>query len=115
MGTKKRIHIQVNGILEQEIRAISKTDVPQTEKLAQLASLIDLKIWCGYRLWPSNYIAHDLLSGDARFAEFYTQEEKQSFEKRLHGKVDTSNPFLVKSFLSMYASPVDNSLKASQK
>ena len=115
MGTKKRIHIQVNGILEQEIRAISKTEVSQTEKLAQLASVIDLKIWGGYRLWPSNYIAHDLLNGDSRFAEYYTLEEKQSFEKRLHGKVDTSNPFLVKSFLSMYASPVDNSLKAAEQ
>ncbi|MBC6368541.1 1-acyl-sn-glycerol-3-phosphate acyltransferase [Algoriphagus sp. AK58] len=112
MGTKKRIHIQVNGILDKEVRAISEMDISQSEKLTELASLIDLKIWKGYKLWPSNYISHDLLHGKNDFTEFYTQEEKWSFEKRLQGKVDTSNEVLLKNFLSMYAYPVDNSLKA---
>ncbi len=114
MGTKKRIHIQVNGTLDQEIRTISSADSSQAEKLAQLASLIDLKIWSGYRLWPSNYIAHDLLHGTSHYGTFYTQAEKEALEKRLHGKVDTTNPFLVKSFLSMYAYPVDNSRSAAE-
>jgi hypothetical protein len=95
LGTKKRIHIQVNGVLDQEIQALAKSEISQPEKLSQLASLIDSKIWGGYRLWPSNYI-----------------EEKEAFEKRLLGKVDTGNPVLVRSFLSMYAYPVDNSQKA---
>lgn len=113
MGTKKRIHIQVNGLLDEEIRKISNSDLTQSEKLAQLAAEVDVKIWGGYRLWPSNYIAHDLLSGTTNFGSHYTQEEKEAFEKRLRSKVDVTNPFLVKSFLSMYAYPVDNSLKAS--
>lgn len=115
MGTKKRIHIQVNGVLDDEIKAISKADIPQTEKLTQLASLIDVKIWSGYKLWPSNYVSHDLLSGELRYATFYNQEEKEAFQKRLYGKVDTSNSILVKNFLSMYAYPVDNSLKAAEQ
>jgi glycerol-3-phosphate O-acyltransferase len=113
MGTKKRIHIQVNGLLDEEIRKISNSDLTQSEKLAQLAAEVDVKIWKGYRLWPSNYIAHDLLSGTTNFGSHYTQEEKEAFEKRLRSKVDVTNPFLVKSFLSMYAYPVDNSLKAA--
>lgn len=113
MGTKKRIHIQVNGILDKEIKKISSMDVSQSDKLAQLTSLIDLKIWNGYRLWPSNYIAHDLLNRSARYAAHYTKEEKEAFEKRMNGKVDTSNPVLVKNFLSMYAYPVENSQKAA--
>jgi hypothetical protein len=111
MGTKKRIHIQVNGVLDQEVKAISSSDITQSEKLAQLASIIDSKIWKGYRLWPSNYIAHDLLSGTKHFSSHYSPAEKEAFEKRLLGKVDTSHPELLKSFLSMYAYPVDNSLK----
>lgn len=113
MGTKKRIHIEVNGVLYNEIKKISSLEVPQAEKLAQLASLIDLKIWKGYKLWPSNYIAHDLLNNSDKFSSCYTKEEKEAFQKRLLGKVDTSNPILVKNFLSMYAFPVDNSQKAS--
>lgn len=113
MGTKKRIHIQVNGVLDKEIKKISSMDVSLSDKLAQLASLIDLKIWNGYRLWPSNYIAHDLLNRSDRYAAHYTKEEKEAFEKRMNGKVDTSNPVLVKNFLSMYAYPVENSQKAA--
>jgi hypothetical protein len=112
LGTKKRIHIQVNGVLDQEIQALAKSEISQPEKLSQLASLIDSKIWGGYRLWPSNYIAHDMLSGTEHFSTHYTAEEKEAFEKRLLGKVDTGNPVLVRSFLSMYAYPVDNSQKA---
>jgi hypothetical protein len=108
MGTKKRIHIQVNGVLDQEIQEISSKKSSQSEKLAELASLIDFHIWKGYKLWPSNYISHDLLHGSNQFADFYSQEEKESFEKRLKGKVDTTNPVLLKNFLSMYAYPVDN-------
>lgn len=110
LGTKKRIHIQVNGVLDQEIKAISGLDIPQSEKLSKLASALDEKIWNGYRLWPSNYIAHDLLYGKEDFSSFYTEEEKEAFEKRLLGKLDTSDPALLKNFLSMYAYPVDNSL-----
>lgn len=112
LGTKKRIHIQVNGVLTEEVKAISEMEISQSEKLSRLASILDEKIWGGYRLWPSNYIAHDLLYGNEDFSSFYSQEEKAAFENRLLGKLDTSNPALLKSFLSMYAYPVDNSIKA---
>lgn len=112
MGTKKRIHIQVNGVLDQEIREISGMEISQSEKLSHLASLIDLKIWKGYKLWPSNYISHDLLHGKDEYASFYTPEEKAAFQKRLNEKVDSSNPVLLKNFLSMYAYPVENSKNA---
>ncbi len=115
IGTKKRIHIQVNGILDKEIKAISSLDTTQSEKLTHLATLIDHKIWSGYKLWPSNYIAHDLLYGSETFSAEYAPAEKDAFEKRMTGKVDTSDPVLLKSFLSMYAYPVDNSLKAKEK
>lgn len=112
MGTKKRIHIQVNGILDQEIAEISKMDMNQGEKLSHLAAVIDQKIWSGYKLWPSNYIAHDLLYGDDEYLSFYTPEEKNAFEKRLIEKVDTKNELMVKNFLAMYANPVNNQKKS---
>ncbi|SIN70184.1 1-acyl-sn-glycerol-3-phosphate acyltransferase [Algoriphagus halophilus] len=112
MGTKKRIHIQVNGIIDQEIAEISKTELNLGEKLSQLAAVIDQKIWSGYKLWPSNYIAHDLLYGDEEYLSFYTQEEKNAFEKRLVEKVDTKNALMVKNFLAMYANPVNNQKKS---
>ncbi len=113
LGTKKRIHIQVNGVLDKEVKDIANLEITQSEKLSRLASVLDEKIWKGYRLWPSNYIAHDLLYRKEDFSGHYTPEEKVAFENRLLSKLDTSDPALLKSYLSMYAYPVDNKLKNS--
>jgi hypothetical protein len=112
IGTKKRIHLQVNGLLTEEIKEISKSELGSGEKLSRLAAIIDQKIWTGYKLWPSNFIAHDLLYGDEEFKHEYTIDEKMAFEKRLKEKVDVKNEFLVKSFLAMYANPVNNQMQA---
>ena len=110
MGPKKRIHIQVNKLLDEEVRQLKKEDLPQNEKLSKLSELIDREIWTGYKLWPSNYIAYDLLHQKSQFASLYSQVEKENFEKRLSQKVDPSNPLEVENFLRMYANPVVNQL-----
>lgn len=108
MGTKKRIHIQVNKILNAEIKEISNSELSQSDKLNQLANFIDREIWTGYKLWPSNYIAHDLLYGQNEYSNHYTEGEKADFEKRIASKVNTAIPEEVKSYLAMYANPVNN-------
>jgi hypothetical protein len=110
MGTKKRIHIQVNKILTEEVRQLKKEELTQNEKLSKLGELIDQEIWRGYKLWPSNYIAYDLLHQKNQFASQYTAAEKASFEKRLSQKVNQTNPLEVENFLRMYAHPVVNQL-----
>ena len=110
MGPKKRIHIQVNKLLDEEVRQLKKEDLPQNEKLSKLSELIDREIWKGYKLWPSNYIAYDLLHQKSQFASLYSQVEKENFEKRLSQKVNPSNPLEVENFLQMYANPVVNQL-----
>lgn len=110
MGPKKRIHIQVNNLLDEEIRQLKKEDLTQNEKLSKLGELIDQEIWKGYKLWPSNYIAYDLLYKKSRFTDHYSSTEKESFEKRLSQKVNPSNSLEVENFLHMYANPVVNQL-----
>ncbi len=110
MGPKKRIHIQVNKVMTKEIRQLKKEELTQNEKLSKLGELIDQEIWKGYKLWPSNYIAHDLLNQKSQFTSQYTTAEKASFEKRLSQKVNQENPLEVEKFLSMYAHPVINQL-----
>lgn len=110
IGTKKRIHLQVNGVLDTEIQEIARMDLNQNEKLGKLSEEIDRQIWKGYRLWPSNYIAFDMLQGEERFSDHYTREEKEAFEKRVRDKIDLSNPLVLENFLSMYAYPVINKM-----
>jgi hypothetical protein len=112
IGTKKRIHIQVNGILDGEISKISESSQNLGEKLSSLAEVIDAKICGGYKLWPSNYVAHDLLYKDQEYVDQYTLAEKEAFEKRLLERVDPKNELMVQNFLSMYANPVNNQKNA---
>lgn len=111
MGTKKRIHLQVNTVMDEEILEISKMDLNQSEKLSVLADKIDTHIWEGYKLWPSNYIAHDLLNQTTTYSDQYTLEEKAAFERRLSERVNQTNALEVQSFLAMYANPVNNKKK----
>lgn len=110
IGTKKRIHLSINGILGEEIEEISQKQGSLIDKLSDLAILIDHKIWEGYRLWPSNFIAHDKLYQKSEFSHEYTLQEKEAFEKRIEEKIDSKNPEEVQNYLAMYANPVTNKL-----
>ncbi|PSL07946.1 acyltransferase-like protein [Cecembia rubra] len=108
IGQKKRIHIHIGDLLNDKIEYIKNTVSGNVKQMQALADLIDNQIITGYKLWPTKYIACDLLSGTDQFSSEYTSEEKALFEARFRRGVDKNNPVAVKSFLSMYANPVLN-------
>ena len=111
IGQKKRIHIHVGDILGAELDKIA-TEFDNTNKQVQgLAQAIDDSILQNYKLWPTNYIAYDLLNKSNTYSQFYTENEKSLFERRLEMKIDETNPKMVESFLAMYANPVVNKSK----
>lgn len=108
IGQKRRIHIHVGDVLNDEIDQIKRTVSGNVKQMQALADLIDFQIISGYKLWSTKYIACDLLTGTDQYASWYTAEEKALFEARFRRGVDQNNPLAVKSFLSMYANPVIN-------
>ncbi|MBW3468571.1 1-acyl-sn-glycerol-3-phosphate acyltransferase [Arthrospiribacter ruber] len=108
MGQKKRIHIHVGDCLNDKIDGIKENTQGQVKQLQALTDLIDDQIILGYKLWPTKYIAHDMLTGTEQYASEYTEEERKLFEARFRRGVDQNNPLAVKSFLAMYANPVSN-------
>jgi 1-acyl-sn-glycerol-3-phosphate acyltransferase len=108
IGQKKRIHIHIGDVLSQEIDHLASTEPSVTKQLQAMSDLIERKIQTGYKLWPTNYIAHDLLYGDEEYADQYTAEEKSVFERRFRKGVDLEDPMAVQNFLAMYANPVNN-------
>lgn len=111
MGQKKRIHIHVGDVLDKELDCI-ETEFDNTNKQIQaLAQTIDDSILSTYKLWPTNFIAYDLMHKTNRFSGHYTENEKSLFERRLEMKIDANNQAMVESFLSMYANPVVNKMK----
>lgn len=90
--------------------------LPKTEFFKAVAQRMDREIHRGYELYPCNYIAADMLSGDNSFANNYTDNDKQRFEDYLKAQIAKINienkdeQFLRNKILSMYANPVKNKM-----
>lgn len=115
MGYKGHIHYHAAPCIDEWLRALPD-DMPKTEFYTAVAGHLDHEIWRGYRLYPSNFVALDLLRGTAEHADRYTAEDRQRFEAYLDAqlkKVQLPNPdwaFLRKNVLTMYANPAINQL-----
>jgi hypothetical protein len=110
---KGNIHICIcDPLREEELRAI-RYQCPN-EFYKSVASLIDRRIYRGYKLHSNNYIAHDLRSGRDTYAACYTPEEKAQFLARYEQmlqQIGGDEPVLRSIFLGIYANPVDNCKK----
>lgn len=111
MGQKKRIHIHVGKVIDSEIDAILANEENSNKQILALAQCIDDSILSNYRLWPTNFIAYDLLHQSSTYAHKYTENEKSLFLRRLELRIDHDNPVVLEGFLSMYANPVINQRK----
>lgn len=113
MGQKKHIHIHVGDVLDKEIDLIAKHFDNSNKQIQALAQAIDDSILQSYHLWPTNYIALDILTKSDDHKAYYTENEKSLFERRLEMKIDKNNPIELAGFLNMYANPVINKMKYS--
>ena len=111
IGQKKRIHIHVGDILENEYEKIKIENDNNNKQIQALAQVIDDSILKSYKLWPTNFIAYDILNTTSRFAHLYDDKERQLFERRLEMRIDAENETMKAGFLAMYANPVVNKLK----
>ncbi len=111
IGQKKHIHIHVGDILDTELDKITHEFDNTNKQVQAVAQAIDDSILQSYKLWPTNYIAYDLLNKSNTYSHLYSENEKSLFERRLEMKIDENNPQMVESFLAMYANPVVNKSK----
>lgn len=111
MGQKKRIHIHVGDVLDHELDLIKSQFDNSNKQIQALAQIIDESILRNYKLWPTNYIAHDILYKTNTCKHLYTENEKSLFERRLEMRIDHNDLLALQSFLAMYANPVVNKLK----
>jgi hypothetical protein len=111
MGQKKRIHIHIGDVLNTEIDKIKEEFDKPNKQILALAQVIDDSILSNYKLWPTNYIAYDILNSSNGYAHLYTEDEKSLFERRLEMRIDAENPIALQGLLAMYANPVVNKLK----
>lgn len=111
MGQKKRIHLHIGKVLDTEIDRIVTENDSSNKQIQALAQEIDDAILSNYKLWPTNFIAYDIVNKANTYSHLYTESEKSLFERRLEMRIGTNNPLAVDGFLAMYANPVVNKLK----
>lgn len=111
LGQKKRIHLHAGSVLCAELDDLESKSDNKNKQLQEIAQIIDQSIIQNYQLWPTNFIAYDLLYDTSQYSENYTEKEKQLFERRLEMRIDIDDEILRKGFLAMYANPVANKIK----
>jgi 1-acyl-sn-glycerol-3-phosphate acyltransferase len=111
LGPKRRIHIHVGDVINKEMDTIKAEFDNSNKQIQALAQVIDDSILSTYRLWPTNYIAYDIVNQTNTYSHLYSENEKLLFERRLEMRIDHNNPLVLQSFLAMYANPVVNKLK----
>ena len=117
-GFKGYVHFQTATCINDELSQMDRS-LPKPELFARLSALIDKRIHANYRIYPTNYVAHDLLEGNDYFSQHYTVKDKENFlaylDKQL-ARIEIPNkdvPFLREKMLLMYANPLKNYLAAT--
>lgn len=83
----------------------------RAEYVKAVAALIDSRINRAYHLFPNNYIAYDIRYGTSRYAEMYTESQRELFCARLRELEvyhDSEVDVIADIFLGIYANPVNS-------
>ena len=113
-GQKGRVALTIGHPLAGELDQVPQ-NLNNNDKLYFICKLIDKQIYKNYVLYPNNFIAHDLMHQNQEYANRYTLEEKSKFEAYLQMQSQTSDVPEEKmraNLLKIYATPVDNYMKA---
>ena len=117
-GYKGRVHYCCSAPANTWIDELN--GLPRNEFFAELSQRMDREIHRGYRLFPCNYIAADLLDGGRQYAEHYTEADVARFENYLQGQLEKirlpqkDEPFLRERMLTMYANPLKNKMTSER-
>jgi hypothetical protein len=110
LQNKGRVNISLcPEITEQDLRKFD--DCPNNEYHKRVAELIDRRIIAAYMLTPYNFVAHDMRYSQQAYRQYYTEEQKAAFLKRMArlDAYDVDDPDVLKDiFLGIYANPLQN-------
>ena len=84
-------------------------DTDKKEVLRLVTAEIDRQIYANYKLWPTNYIAHDLLNTSDVYSTKYSDVEKKRFVEHMNLRVKLTKineEEFKKRFLELYANPI---------
>jgi hypothetical protein len=120
-GHKGRVNIAMGNSMNEHIEHMRSIQ-NKNEKYRYLTHAIDNEMHRIFHLWPTNYIAYDLLNGTKEYKDQYSQIQKIAFSNYIRGNTfklslhRKHTPLPKENFtqtareimLQMYANPVIN-------
>lgn len=110
MQPKGNIHLNIGTPLtSEEIAQAAQSD--KNDRYQVIRNAVDKRVIQGYRLWPNNYIAYDIVNSTDKYAANYTAEDKAKFLGYMEHQLGTVEPEINRDelrevFLGIYANPV---------
>lgn len=105
---KSRVHLQFGRPINDDIDESLQFSC-DNERILYLCSLIDKQMYANYHLWPTNYIAYDLLNNSTDHQSEYTELNKRDFNQHIRKQAnidDVSYYKMKQQLLTLYANPV---------
>lgn len=116
---KGRVHYTVGTCITDTIKSLD-SQLDRANMAREVCSIIDSQIHTGYKLFPANYIAYDLLNTTDKFALHYSADEASTFNTYVESQINKINDigtisadermFLRQMMFTMYANPLKNNI-----
>ena len=122
IGHKGEVHYAFTPCINEELDNIPE-GLDKFLEVDRVCAIIDHAIHQNYKIFKTNYIAHDILFDDKHFADKYTQEEREAFEHYLSSQIDKTEGiklseadrfYMYNKMLQMYSNPLSNYLEATK-
>ena len=83
----------------------------KNDRYQALRRILDERIISGYKLWKTNYMGYDLMTGDSQYSNMYTEEDLRKFREYTEHKLSKAEKHLDKDalrdiFWHIYGNPV---------
>ena len=119
LGFKGQVHYSFTPCINNELDNIPE-DLDKFLAISRVCTIIDHCIHANYKIFKTNYMAHDILFDNKKFADKYTPEELDGFKKYLSDQIDTPDIplqefdryYMYRKMLQMYSIPLATQLDA---
>ena len=109
---KGNIHVDIGKPINELILEVNEKQT-NNKIIQDVAAIVESEVHKNYKLWPTNYLAYDLLENSKRFETHYNSKTEEVLEERCQmafNLVDENKEELRKLFYQMYANPVYNKI-----
>jgi len=110
---KGRVHLHVGSRLTRgEIDAASMC-ANKNDRYQWIRNVVDRRIIQGYKLWPTNYLAYDMVNNTTKYSEYYDKQDVEYFKSYMEHRLDKVEKSLNRNdlrdiFLRIYSGPVQS-------